>query len=1109
MNEKLKLVPENIVVAAKSWHWSNSSTTVPIVSTIAKTSTTKNLWYKSDIYDYRMAFCYAVRGLQNFCALLVIYDNEDTLRDNVTRVNLAKEAVKELLDSHDKFSFSLNYHDEEGNTPLHYLAICEGEESEELLERIVKKGANLTIKNKNNQTPMSFAIQKNFWNLVTIIANNRKLNNSRSHQSQDSHQYGYALFYAVLKNEKTAALALLNANTPLMNNVDQSGKSLLELAIDHANIDVIKLLIERGADLSEKNKDGFTAIEYAAINNKWAVVKTIAQQTPTKNTFFKKDTYGFQKALAIAIEVNQTDAAILLIKNSANLFAKNKNGQTALDLIARYKHTKIVNFLLESMLTDSFSISDKHIEKLIQSTVQYSSPINFDAQNSDEEIQNAQDYYFLYANFFFNQTDPDSTFKKNKTHYFNAILFSLLSGYPFSVRPIILSSYLQFTGVSDKKYFDINYDKKNKHFDISHIIKNSRFDKKTIEKNILELINQLKPFASNNNIIMTEIGKLYYFLGNYPDAIRYLTQASYTVVKNSDTNDDASHEAFDTLASLATLCDDKKPEHIPDSAYQFSVKNHKSLFVFRDIKNYVETKNLGGLKKALQSPLCERAAIAYLEAIVSSDNNYSLQAEEAAMLLANYYYKHKNYEQAVHWGFFAKPINLLNEHQNALLYSSDILNYLSYNDLQDILTNNKLTDFPDQKALLSILEAKKSAVSYEYRKLVKFIIAEPRFISRLSFQNIFNLLGTYVFSRNGENIYSFLSSEEENILFSELIKNCPIDLIYSKYAYEIPSILTSWDNSREHENDTTLFNKKSAAHFCDLKTEIDKLEHWFTVLGKDHFEKIITRIRLGYHPNTQHEIPKDQRIKKILAILYGYILTHQDNPNVKKLLETFECSSDYLSDLYPLFKLIDKSETLNNSQKDKWKKSVREYAYKILEKSTGEITNTAVLQQRYSKAINDPVFAENRNSFFNAIGVQSNTTKEILKKQHEALDDFFNLLNGNTLIYKIDKDIQTKIINNITKKYQSSQSIFASEESKYLINILNNSNYDNHLKIDTIRKFMIESSFKNKTLYKIIQKVFIDYLSEKYKESDKEKESGNDKSITASSSTKNVTYKMI
>ena len=123
--------------------------------------------------------------------------------------------------------------------------------------------------------------------------------------------------YAISKNARNAAKLLLNSSTHL---------TLLHVAAADNDHEQVKLLLEFGADVNAKNKDGWTPLHDAAAPNAVRVAQLLISHGADVNARGKNGrTPLHQAARGYAAE-----AARLLIDRGADVNATNKNGWTPL-----------------------------------------------------------------------------------------------------------------------------------------------------------------------------------------------------------------------------------------------------------------------------------------------------------------------------------------------------------------------------------------------------------------------------------------------------------------------------------------------------------------------------------------------------------------------------------------------------------------------------------------------------------------------------------------------------------------------------------------------------------------------------------------------------------
>ena len=107
---------------------------------------------------------------------------------------------------------------------------------------------------------------------------------------------------------------------------DTFGKTALNLASQR--LEIVKLLIEKGAEVNAKTKKGLTALVCAGGTQKHEIIKVLLEnkanvdvQNTSKNT-----------ALHLAARVGKEETVKLLLAYGADVSIKNKRGQTALDV---------------------------------------------------------------------------------------------------------------------------------------------------------------------------------------------------------------------------------------------------------------------------------------------------------------------------------------------------------------------------------------------------------------------------------------------------------------------------------------------------------------------------------------------------------------------------------------------------------------------------------------------------------------------------------------------------------------------------------------------------------------------------------------------------------
>ncbi len=126
-------------------------------------------------------------------------------------------------------------------TPLHFAAY---NGHAEVLELLLKDGANVDERNANNSTPLHFAAQEGHVKAVELL----------------------------LKH---------NADTSLQSDVN-GGYTALHFAADEGHVEVVELLIEKGANIDARNNDGYKPIHLAAKEDHIEIVELLSKQPANK-----------------------------------------------------------------------------------------------------------------------------------------------------------------------------------------------------------------------------------------------------------------------------------------------------------------------------------------------------------------------------------------------------------------------------------------------------------------------------------------------------------------------------------------------------------------------------------------------------------------------------------------------------------------------------------------------------------------------------------------------------------------------------------------------------------------------------------------------------------
>ncbi|KAJ7759531.1 ankyrin repeat-containing domain protein [Mycena metata] len=129
-----------------------------------------------------------------------------------------------------------------------------------------------------------------------------------------------------------------------VNAENEDGCTSLYLASRNGRLEVVKFLIEHGANINASDNDGYTSLSIASANGHLDVVKFLIEHGADINA---KDQDGHLTSLYVASANGHLDVVKFLIEHGANIGASNKDGWTSLYLASTYGRLKVVKFLIE------------------------------------------------------------------------------------------------------------------------------------------------------------------------------------------------------------------------------------------------------------------------------------------------------------------------------------------------------------------------------------------------------------------------------------------------------------------------------------------------------------------------------------------------------------------------------------------------------------------------------------------------------------------------------------------------------------------------------------------------------------------------------------------
>uniref|UniRef100_A0A3Q2U4U6 Ankyrin repeat and death domain containing 1B n=1 Tax=Fundulus heteroclitus TaxID=8078 RepID=A0A3Q2U4U6_FUNHE len=158
-----------------------------------------------------------------------------------------------------------------------------------------------------------------------------------------------ALHYAVAGKNKDATQFLLQRRVKV-DQKDKYGMAAIHLAAWFGSLEMLKLLVQAGAEQKVENEEGLNIMHCAAINNHTEIIDYIVNDMQMKE--LDKDDQSGHRPFALAAEHGSVEMLKTLMEPYDMATMKpNKRGDTPLHLAARNGHLDAVQLLLQSFNT--------------------------------------------------------------------------------------------------------------------------------------------------------------------------------------------------------------------------------------------------------------------------------------------------------------------------------------------------------------------------------------------------------------------------------------------------------------------------------------------------------------------------------------------------------------------------------------------------------------------------------------------------------------------------------------------------------------------------------------------------------------------------------------
>lgn len=308
-------------------------------------------------------------------------------------INAVKDGDLEFIEEISHFGIDFNKGDADGMTALHWAATLG---NYEILTVLLKSGADPNLADDEGYTALMQAAAKGFKSCVMALVENEKINVNQTNKSgyhalllacggegdleivkillnlgSDtgvSDEVGdTALIHAAARGYVTCVRALVEVEKINVNQTNKLGQPALLLAcVEEGNKDVVKVLLDHGADPSIADNDGDTALMQAAANGYTNCVKALmASGRVDINQINKRGRH----ALFMACEEEENEEMVkLLLDHHVDINMQDNLGRTVLVNLTLFNSTpsneRVIRMLVDR-LDSKMLLFHKEILRLI------------------------------------------------------------------------------------------------------------------------------------------------------------------------------------------------------------------------------------------------------------------------------------------------------------------------------------------------------------------------------------------------------------------------------------------------------------------------------------------------------------------------------------------------------------------------------------------------------------------------------------------------------------------------------------------------------------------------------------------------------------------------